>query len=116
MLANGGELGGKRLLSPRTIELMASNHTKNLFSSYEGNPSFFGPKGMGFGLGVEVVMDPIEGGQRRSAGSFGWYGAYGTHFWVDPKERLTALLLIQGNVILPLFRDFENAVMQAIVD
>jgi CubicO group peptidase (beta-lactamase class C family) len=116
MLLNGGELGGKRLLSPRTVDLMASNHTKDLFSKYEGNPSFFGPKGMGFGLGVEVVLDPIEGGQRRSVGSFGWYGAYGTHFWVDPRERLTAILLIQGNVILPLFRDFENAVMQAIVD
>jgi CubicO group peptidase (beta-lactamase class C family) len=69
---------------------------------------------MGFGLTVEVVVDPVQAGTFRSRGSFGWDGAYGTHFWVDPKEQLVAVLLIQtGN--RQLHRDFETAVMQAIV-
>jgi len=51
----------------------------------------------------------------RSAGSFGWYGAFGTQFWVDRKEQLVGLLLIQEPVNA-MRRDFENAVMQAIVD
>jgi CubicO group peptidase (beta-lactamase class C family) len=71
---------------------------------------------MGFGLTVEVVMNPIEANRRQSAGSFGWDGAFGTHFWVDPKEQLTGILLIQQGLNAALNRDFENAVMQAIID
>jgi CubicO group peptidase (beta-lactamase class C family) len=111
MLVNGGQLNGKRLLSPRTIDLMASNHVGDLFAKSSANR-----RGMGFGLTVEIVMDPIEAGQRRSAGSFGWDGAFGTHFWVDRKEQLAGVLMIQRSVVAPLNRDFENAVMQAIVD
>ena len=93
MLVNGGELNGKRLLSPRTVELMASNHVGDLYAASTPNG---GRAGMGFGLTVEVV----EGSDRRatpslSAGSFGWDGAFGTHFWVDRKEQLTGILLIQ---------------------
>jgi CubicO group peptidase (beta-lactamase class C family) len=111
MLVNGGHLNGKRLLSPRTVELMASNHVGDLFAAASASR-----RGMGFGLTVEVVMDPIAAGQRRSAGSFGWGGAFGTHFWVDPKEQIAGVLMIQRSVIGSLNRDFENAVMQAIVD
>jgi CubicO group peptidase (beta-lactamase class C family) len=111
MLVNGGELAGKRLLSPRTVDLMGSNHVKEMFANSGPNR-----EGMGFGLTVEIMLDPVEGAQRRSAGSFGWYGAFGTHFWVDRKEQLTGILMIQRSVIRPLSRDFENAVMQAIVD
>jgi CubicO group peptidase (beta-lactamase class C family) len=71
---------------------------------------------MGFGLTVEVVMNPIEANRRQSAGSFGWDGAFGTHFWVDPVEKIAGILLIQQGVNGPLNRDFENAVMQAILD
>jgi CubicO group peptidase (beta-lactamase class C family) len=111
MLVDGGELNGKRLLGPRTIALMASNHVGDLYSQAGATR-----RGMGFGLTVEVVMNPIEANRRQSAGSFGWDGAFGTHFWVDPKEQLTGILLIQQSVNAPLNRDFENAVMQAIVD
>jgi CubicO group peptidase (beta-lactamase class C family) len=111
MLVNGGQLNGKRLLGPRTVELMASNHVGELFAA-----SSAGRRGMGFGLTVEVVMDPIAAGQRRSAGSFGWDGAFGTHFWVDPKEQIAGILMIQRGLNAALNRDFENAVMQAIVD
>jgi CubicO group peptidase (beta-lactamase class C family) len=111
MLVNGGELNGKRLLSPRTIALMASNHVGDLYAQAGA-----ARRGMGFGLTVEVVMDPIEANRRQSAGSFGWDGAFGTHFWVDPKEQIAGLLLIQQGVNAALNRDFENAIMQAIID
>jgi CubicO group peptidase (beta-lactamase class C family) len=110
MLANGGQLNGKRLLSPRTVALMSSNHTGEMFPGQLGRPV-----GMGFGFTVEVVVDPIKADSRRSVGSFGWDGAFGTHFWVDPKEQLVAVLMIQ-TANRGLHRDFENAVMQAIVE
>ena len=72
-------------------------------------------KGMGFGLTVEVVMDGVAANRRESNGSFGWDGAFGTHFWVDRKEQLVGLLMVQESNG-QLTRDFENAVMQAIVE
>ncbi len=111
MLTNGGELNGKRLLSPRTVALMASNHVGDLYGQ-----AGTARRGMGFGLTVEVVVDPIAANRRQSSGSFGWDGAFGTHFWVDPKEQIAGVLLIQQAVNAPLNRDFENAIMQAIVD
>ncbi|MFN7927866.1 MAG: serine hydrolase domain-containing protein [Blastocatellia bacterium] len=110
MLANGGQLNGKRLLSPRTVELMSSNHVGEMFVGQLGRPP-----GMGFGFAVEVVVDAIKANSRRSNGSFGWDGAFGTHFWVDPKEQLVAVLMIQ-TPNRTLHADFENAVMQAIVE
>jgi CubicO group peptidase (beta-lactamase class C family) len=110
MLVNGGELGGTRLLSPRTVDLMASNHVRDLYSGVSQRT-----EGVGFGLTVEVVLDSVTSGRRVSSGSFGWDGAFGTHFWVDRKEHLVGLLMIQEPVGA-LSRDFENAVMQAIID
>jgi CubicO group peptidase (beta-lactamase class C family) len=109
MLVNGGVLNGKRLLSPRTVDLMASNQLGDLYA--KGNRP-----GMGWGLSVEVVVDPVAANRRTSAGSFGWDGAFGTHFWVDRKEQIAGILLIQQGVQGQLNRDFENAVMQAIID
>ena len=109
MLVNRGELNGTRLLGSRTVELMASNHVGELYEK-AGSP------GMGFGLTVDVVLDGVAArGDHRSTGSFGWVGAFGTTYWVDPKEELTAILMVQtpGG---PLRADFQNAVMQAIVD
>jgi enterochelin esterase family protein len=114
MLANGGELNGKRLLSPRSVELMATNHVGEMFGGQLGRP-----KGMGFGFAVEVVTDPVRAGTYRSAGSFGWDGAFGTHFWVDPKAQLVAVFLVQapaGPVVRGIQADFETAVMQALTD
>jgi CubicO group peptidase (beta-lactamase class C family) len=110
MLVNGGALNGKRLLSPRTVDLMATNHVGDLYAGVAQRL-----KGMGFGLTVEVVLDNVAANRRESNGSFGWDGAFGTHFWVDPKEQLVGLLMIQEPVG-QLSRDFENAVMQAIVE
>jgi len=106
MLVNGGELNGKRLLSPRTVTYMASVHASD---QLEGRVP-----GEGFGLSVRVVRDGVASGSRVSDGSFGWSGAYGTHFWVDQKEDLIAIMMIQTPV-REMRPEFENAVMQAIV-
>lgn len=113
MLVNGGEMNGKRLLGPRTVDLMASNHVDQLFA--ESNQTGT-RRGMGFGLTVEVVLDPIAANRRTSAGSFGWDGAFGTHFWADRKEQIAGIILIQQASNAQLSRDFENAVMQAVID
>jgi CubicO group peptidase (beta-lactamase class C family) len=63
MLVNGGELNGKRYLSPRTISLMASNHTGNMLAGQFGAPA---GGGIGFGLGVQVVEDPVLAGRNVS--------------------------------------------------
>lgn len=112
MLLNKGELNGTRLLGSRTVELMASNHVDDLYAE-AGTTG--GRPGLGFGLTVRTVDDAVLAQDAQSTGSFGWSGAFGTTFWVDPKENLTAILMVQtpGG---PLRGDFANAVMQAIVD
>ncbi len=111
MLVNGGQLNGVRLLGPRTVELMDSNHVGDMFNGKLGRPA----AGMGFGLSVAVIQDPVQAGLRLSKGSFGWDGAFGTQVWVDPKEKLVSILMIQTQVG-QVQRDFENAVMQALID
>jgi CubicO group peptidase (beta-lactamase class C family) len=107
MLVNGGELFGNRLLSPRTVRMMSSNQTKDLFSN--------NVEGQGFGYTVATSENPIVAKQRRSQGAFGWGGALGTRSWSDPEEELTAVIMIQQPVP-QVQRDFENAVQQAIMD
>jgi CubicO group peptidase (beta-lactamase class C family) len=111
MLCNGGKLNGRILLSPRTVQLMASNHVGDMFNGRLGRPA----RGMGYGLLVGVIEDSVASGLRVSNGSFGWDGAYGTQTWIDPKEKMVSILMIQTQVT-PVQRDFENAVMQAIVE
>ncbi len=106
MLANGGAFNGKRLLSPRTVQLMTSVHVP---ATWPGRVA-----GEGYGLSVRVIENAIAGHHRISNGSFGWSGAYGTHFWVDPVEEVVAIMMIQ-TPIRQMRPEFENAVMQAIV-
>lgn len=110
MLGNKGELDGERLLGIRTVELMASNQIGDLYG-----PDANRANGLGFGLTVEIVLDPIVANTRRGKGSFGWGGAFGTNFWVDPQNDLVGLLMIQTPVN-SLRGDFINAVSQAIVE
>ena len=111
MLVNGGELNGRRYLSPKTIALLASNHTGDLVNGQFGRPA----RGMGFGLGVQVVEDPVAADLRQSKGTFGWAGAYGTNINIDPLEKMVTIIMMQTSTP-QLQRDFENAVMQAIID
>jgi len=110
MLLNRGELDGQRILGTRTVELMASNHVGDLYG-----PAAQRAEGLGFGLTVEVVLDPVLANTRRGKGSFSWGGAFGTYFWVDPVNDLVAVMMIQtpnGD----LRTDFINAVIQAIIE
>jgi CubicO group peptidase (beta-lactamase class C family) len=85
MLLNGGELDGRRLLSPTTVNLMTQNHLGDI-------P--FRP-GQGFGLGFSVVTDVGERGVPGSLGEFGWGGAYNSNYWVDPANDLLVVYLTQ---------------------
>ena len=110
MLVNGGELFGNRLLSPRSIRMMGSDQAGGLYNGIGRVQD-----GLGFGYTVYVTEDPIAAGARRSAGAFGWAGAFGTRTWTDPEEELTGVLFLQqphGRTQM----DFENAVQQAIID
>lgn len=106
MLANGGEWNGKRLMSPRTVKLMSSVHIP---ASLPGRTA-----GEGYGLSVRVIEDAVHGNHRISDASFGWSGYYGTHFWIDPKEEIVAVMMIQTR-LSDMKPEFENAVAQAIV-
>jgi len=106
MLVNGGELNGVRILSPRLVELMGSVFTPDTLPGR--------PRGESYGLSVRVVNDPVARNSFLSEGSFGWSGAFGTHFWVDRKEKLIAIAMTQTSN-QEFLRDFENMVMQAVV-
>jgi CubicO group peptidase (beta-lactamase class C family) len=84
MIRNGGELGGVRILAPRTVELMRTNQVGTLHST----------TGLGFGLGFETT-DRYGANGMDSIGAFGWGGAYGTVYRIDPEARLTIVLMIQ---------------------
>jgi CubicO group peptidase (beta-lactamase class C family) len=89
MLLNGGELNGVRLLSPRSVELMSRDH----LTERERATHLF--PGEGFGLDFSVVIDDAASGQSWSAGSYYWFGAAGTWFWIDPVEDLVFVGMIQ---------------------
>jgi CubicO group peptidase (beta-lactamase class C family) len=107
MLANDGALGGKRLLSRKSVDMLRAVHIPD---TLPGRPS-----GEGYGLGVRVVTNHAVRGTMLSNGTYGWSGAQGTHFVVDPDEKLTAVLMVQTS-IGELQRDFEDLVAQAIDD
>jgi CubicO group peptidase (beta-lactamase class C family) len=116
MLVNSGELDGARILSPRTVDLMARNHLPDGVA--RGSAGGGEASGEGYGLGVRVVVDPAKAGNLTSAGTFGWSGAAGTHFFVDRKEQLIAVFMIQrqGTGARGLSDEFETMVYQAIVE
>jgi CubicO group peptidase (beta-lactamase class C family) len=111
MLCNGGQLNGKRLLSPWTVDTMMTNNVGNLFEGQIGRP----PKGVGFGLGGEVVLNAAEARMRKPNGSYGWDGAFGTYWWVNRKEQIVAIYFVQIPGRAQQY-DFDNAVSQAVVE
>jgi len=111
MLCNGGQLNGKRILSPWTVDLMMSNNVGKLFEGQIGRP----PKGVGFGLGGEVIVSAVEARMRKPSGSYGWDGAYGTYWWVNRKEQMVAVLFVQTPGRSRQY-DFDNAVSQAVIE
>ncbi len=110
MLLGNGRLGSIRLLGRKTIELMTSDH----LGAVAGASDLL-PPGHGFGLGFAVRMQPGMAPFPGSVGSYYWGGAAGTTFWVDPAERLFAVLMIQAPVqrehYRVLFRDMVYAAL-----
>jgi CubicO group peptidase (beta-lactamase class C family) len=111
MLLNGGELNGRRYLSPRTVSLMIANHTGDMVNGQFGRPA----RGMGFGLSMQVVQDPVAADLRVSKGAYGWAGGTGVSFWIEPEEEMVSIFMIQG-AGGGVRQSFENAVRQAIID
>jgi len=110
MVANGGELEGVRLLSPRTVSLMIENHTDNL-------PLWLPGPGTGFGLGYAVITDRGKAGTVLSQGSAYWGGAYCTLSWFDREQGIVAAMFTQVRPYnhINIRQDFQNTVYQAIV-
>ena len=106
MIRNGGALGGARILAPRTVALMTTNQSGMLHSS----------TGLGFGFGFQTV-DRYGASGMAAIGAFGWGGAYGTIYQVDPKSRMVVVLMLQ---MMPNATDFQpkfmTSVYQSLVD
>ena len=111
MLLNGGELDGVRLLSPKTVNLMISNH------SGDHDVYIRGP-GYTFGLGFGLVSDAGTARDPLTPGTFSWGGAWGTIFWVDPVENMIGIMMTQITSYrhLTVRQDVGVTAMQAIID
>ncbi len=118
---NGGELDGVRLVSPKTIDLMTSNHLPpgtqmgpdmQRFEALEPSARM----GQGFGLGFAVRTDAGRNPLPGSVGDYYWGGAQGTYFWIDPKEKLYVVFMMQSpQARLPYRFLLRQMVYQAVV-
>ena len=111
MLLNGGEFAGIRYLSPRTVQMMRTNHLA-------AEPLKTVRAGTGWGLGFRTVMDAAAAGEPVADGTFDWYGLAGTWFWIDPASDLVFVGMIQhrgraNNEIRTISR---NLVYQALIN
>jgi len=107
-LLNGGTFGSVRLLSPKTVELMTLSHTADV------PPSPLLGGGGGFGLGFLVTTDLARLQTLGSVGMYGWSGIYGTNFWVDPKEHLIGIMMVQLFPGATVSSSFQMLVYQAL--
>jgi CubicO group peptidase (beta-lactamase class C family) len=120
-LLGRGELGGVRLIGPKTLALMTSNHLPGGRALPEMSRSMFSEatyNGIGFGLGFSVTIDPAQTLIPGSAGEYAWGGAAGTAFWIDPAEDLIAVFMTQvmPSSAYPIRRELRTIVYAAITD
>ena len=87
MLLNNGELNGKRILSAKTIQLMTTNQIGELLMWGDAN------KARRFGLGFGILTDYAERTTMIPAGSYGWDGMFGSHYWTDPKTKMVVVFM-----------------------
>jgi len=121
MLLGRGELDGERLLGSRTVDFMTRNHLPGgVDLETFGRPGFSESnyRGMGFGLGVSVVIDPIANGALTSAGTYSWGGAASTVFWCDPSEQIAVIFLTQllPSSTHPIRPELRQLVYSSMVD
>jgi CubicO group peptidase (beta-lactamase class C family) len=98
LLLNGGQLDGKRLLSPATVGFMMRNQIPIDVIPPNG-PN--GRKGYGFGFGGAVLLDPAASETLSFEGEYNWGGANGTYFWIDRKNDLIGLWMVQRPPFVP---------------
>lgn len=124
MLLNGGELEGVRILGPKTIALMTSDQLPANTERHTPVAMALGPfgpvpeMGTSFGLGFAVRVDAGRNPEPGSIGDFSWGGITGTLFWVDPKEKLVAVLMVQAPQLQNgfIWRQTRTMVYQALVN
>jgi len=120
-LLNGGELDGVRLLGPKTLKLMTSNHLPGGVDLPAMSRSMFSEAayyGIGFGLGFAVTMNPAQTLIAGSPGEFNWGGAATTSFFIDPVEELIMIFMTQvlPSSAYPLRRELRTMLYAAITD
>ena len=111
MLLQGGQLNGVRLLAPRTVEMMRTNHVNP-------EPLRTMPQGTGWGMDFQIVTDAAAAGEAVSNGTFSWFGIVGTWFWIDPVEDLAFVGMVQHQNLgttRPIHALSRSLVYQAIV-
>lgn len=122
LLRRRGELDGTRLLAPGTVDLMTSNHLPGGadLRSFGSRPAHDEPgnDGVGFGLGVSVVIDPSRTRAPAGMGTFGWSGVATTTFFVDPSRDLTVQFMTQvrPKTSHTMFPDLKRLVHEAVTD
>lgn len=116
LLLNKGVLSDVRLLGRKTIELMTVNHLPPTLLPLKMGDELM--PGLGFGLGFSVIVDITQSYSMGTLGSYQWGGWANTHFWVDPRENLIGILLLQyaTSETYPIRNDFRALVYQAIID
>jgi CubicO group peptidase (beta-lactamase class C family) len=117
MLLNKGTLDGKRYLGRKTIEFMTADH---IGSDIENNVAVTEPSRKGYGFGLGFAVRKMEGvsAVAGSVGDYNWAGAFGTFFWVDPKEDLIAVYMsaAPGPIRQEHRALFTDLVLQSVVD
>jgi CubicO group peptidase (beta-lactamase class C family) len=117
MLLNRGKLGDTRILGAKTVDYMTADH---LDAEIQNSIERTDPTRAGYGFGLTMAVRPTTGGPKviGSPGDYGWPGATGTNFWVDPKEQLVVVFMAATpGPIRWYYRRVINAlVLSAIVD
>ena len=112
MLLNRGVLDGARVLAPKTVELMTSDHLAGIAHG----PVYYAGPGYTWGLGLAVREDRGGAPMAGSTGDYFWPGAFATYWWADPKEQMVVVSMMQS----PLGRHYAQLVRalvyQAIVE
>ncbi|HQT53873.1 MAG TPA: serine hydrolase domain-containing protein, partial [Phenylobacterium sp.] len=121
MLGSGGVLDGQRLIAPKTLKLMASNHLPGGQDLTDLSRSLFSEAtnaGVGFGLGFAVTFDPVKAMLTSSPGEYYWGGAASTAFWVDPVEDIQVVFMTQvlPSSSYPIRRELRTLVYSALVE
>jgi CubicO group peptidase (beta-lactamase class C family) len=121
MLLNGGELDGARIVSPKTLKLMTTNHLPGGLELTQMSRSLYSEtvfEGLGFGLGFAMTVDQARTRNLGSLGEYFWGGMASTAFWVDPVEDLAVVFMTQliPSSAYPIRRELRTLVYAALTE